>query len=366
MRRVIHSQTRQITNSRFIAKNTGLLFLLLLLTTGVMAGQNREVVRFANDGLTFVADLYLPSGSGPHPAIVFMHGSDRGERSKPGWGEFAELFRAEGMAVLIFDKRGVGDSEGIYRESPPLEVPARDGLGAIQLLKSRSDIDPARIGIWGASQGGWVGPLMSTLSPDIAYVISLSGPGVSAFEQSLYQRMWELVDDGFSIEDAKAATSVRKRVWKYYQTGEGREAVEATLLAASHEDWFSQTGWDTELPSADSLSPRSIAWFREHAIYDPVPVAEIVQVPVLHIYGSKDRHIPVKASVDALRVAYSRGNNSDVTFRTFAEGGHGIQIVQAERECLKNCVGQSDSQPVPGYHELMIDWLEKRGMTGSR
>jgi pimeloyl-ACP methyl ester carboxylesterase len=353
-------------NSRFSAKKLGPFCLFLLLTTGAVANQSREIVRFANDGLTFVGDLYLPPGAGPHPAIVFMHGSDRGERSKPGWEQFAELFLAEGIAVLVFDKRGVGDSEGVYRESPPLEVPARDGLGAIRLLKARSDIDSVRIGIWGASQGGWVGPLMATLSPDVAFVISLSGPGVSPLQQSLYQRMWELVDDGFAIDDARTFTAVREKIWKYFQTGEGREAALAALLAVSNEEWFSQTGWDTQLPTADSLSPRSLAWFREHATYDPLPVAKSVQVPVLHIYGAKDRHIPVEASVGALRGAYASGDNSDVTFRIFPEGGHGLQIVQAERECLKNCVGQLDGQPVPGYHKLMVEWLENRGMTGSR
>ncbi len=345
-------------------KNIGLLLLLFLITAGAVLAEDREIVRFENDGLTFVGDLYLPAGSGPHPAIVFMHGSDRGERSKPGWGEFAEVFRAQGMAVLVFDKRGVGDSEGVYRESPPLDVPARDGLAAIELLLARDDIDPARVGIWGASQGGWVGPLMATLSPDIAFVISLSGPGVSPLEQSLYQRMWEMVDNGFSIENARAFTEVRGKAWRYFQTGEGREDALAALIVASKEDWFEQTGWDTDLPFADSLSAGSIAWYREHSIYDPVPIAEKLQVPVLHIYGAKDRHIPVEASLESLRVAYARGDNADVTFRVFPEGGHGLQLVAADRECLKNCVAQAEAVPVPGYFQFMIDWLELRSMTG--
>lgn len=75
---------------------------------------------------TLAGSLYLPSGADPFPAVIITHGSEAGGRSHTGYVRWAEWIRARGVAVLVFDKRAVGDSEGTYVEAPDLSIPAAD------------------------------------------------------------------------------------------------------------------------------------------------------------------------------------------------------------------------------------------------
>ena len=85
----------------------------------------------------------------------------------------ARWFAEEGVAAFAYDKRGVGESGGNFRTVPFMEL-CDDGLAAIAYLKSRDEIDPKRIGVWGLSQGGWLGPLAASRSADVSFVIAVS------------------------------------------------------------------------------------------------------------------------------------------------------------------------------------------------
>lgn len=322
-------------------------------------------IRFTSDGVELVGSLHLPEGRGRHPVVVLLQGSGPSPRDNHGFRAMAELFTSHGLATFAYDKRGVGDSGGEYVESPPFENPARDGLAAIEALRARPDVDPERIGVWGVSQGGWVGPLMASMSDDVAFVVSVSGPGVTPLEQSLYLRKMELIEEGWDPGDAAEVTRARRAMWRYWQTWEGRAGAEAALREAKTRPWFDRLDWSPTLARPDELPEGSRAWFR-HAGYDPVPVAEALEVPVLHVFGAKDRHVPVAASVRALETAYARSGHPDATIRVFPDAGHAIQTVEGEAECLR-CIREAHGAGemprltfAPGYHELLIAWLTER------
>ena len=118
-----------------------------------------EPVKFSSGDATLVGTLFLPSKHGKHPAIVLFHGSGPQERDS----ERAEWFAGWDIAALAYDKRGVGKSTGDFQKIPFPDL-VEDGLAGIAFLKARSDIDPKRIGVWGLSQGGWLGPLAASRS----------------------------------------------------------------------------------------------------------------------------------------------------------------------------------------------------------
>jgi uncharacterized protein len=103
----------------------------------------------------------------------------------------AGWFAKHGIAALAYDKRGVGESTADFRTVPFLEL-CGDGLAAIEYLKSRQDIDTKHIGLWGLSQGGWLGPLAASRSSDVAFVIAVSGPALSPGEQMIFYYANEL------------------------------------------------------------------------------------------------------------------------------------------------------------------------------
>jgi dienelactone hydrolase len=327
-------------------------------------------VRFEGDSASFAGAFARPTGPGPFPALVVLHGSEPGRKASALACSLATRLLPHGIAVLSFDKRGVGESSGRYREIPDLHEAAGDGLAAVRFLAARDDVARDRIGGWGPSQGGWVGPQMAATSQDVAFVVSVSGPGMSPEEQSAYQRAVELREAGLPEDAIARLTALRARLVAFW-LGEPDDSLDAAWAAVRAEPWFARAcdvdvlygriGRLERVPAARHLPPdvlEGMRWSR----YDPIPTAERVRVPVLHVYGAKDRHAPVEASARALRAAYARGKNAHVTFETFADGGHAIQFVAAHAESLRATRAPAAGAPsawrfAPGYFDLLERWI---------
>jgi hypothetical protein len=143
----------------------------------------------STDGVLLAGTLLLPHGAGPFPAVVCHFGSDRWTRSA-GYNGFTRIWLDAGIAVLSYDKRGVGQSGGIccpFREPGYFALLARDVLAGFDLIADHPLIDRTRIGLYGFSQGGWVVPIVPTLTPrQVAFVVIGSGPAVSLGQQLLH------------------------------------------------------------------------------------------------------------------------------------------------------------------------------------
>jgi pimeloyl-ACP methyl ester carboxylesterase len=308
-----------------------------------------QEVRFKNGEVTLVGTLRVPSTKRQHPAIVFIHGSGPQDRD---FGPLASMFARRGIAVLTYDKRGVGDSTGDFTRVPFYEL-AGDALAGVQLLKTRKEINPDKIGVWGVSQGGWLGPLAASQSADIAFVISVSGPAVSPKEQMLFYRANQLRDRGLTNEAVEEATRLRRLMWDYLCTGERQQEVGAELERAKKKPWFPELasqGFPPTLPNVAAMSESELRWYRQEMNYDPVAVLEKISVPVLEIFGEEDELVPVDKSLEILKQTFERSGNKDVTVKVFPGADHGIQIFSRRGE----------RQFAPGYVEMMIGWLEKR------
>jgi len=124
----------------------------------LVAGCAASTVRFPNvtpgAPVQLSADLYTPSGMGPFPAVVLMHGC---HGILPANRRWAEWFRERGYVALLVDSYGPrGMTESCRPESPDLPNTARfdDAVGALRFLHGRPSVDRARIGLMGWSNGG--------------------------------------------------------------------------------------------------------------------------------------------------------------------------------------------------------------------
>ena len=149
----------------------------------------------------------------------------------------ARWFAEHGVAALTYDKRGVGASTGDFRTVAFTDL-AADGLAAVAVLKARPDVDSKRIGVWGLSQGGWLGPLAASQSKDIAFVIAVSGPGVSPGEQMIFYYGNLLRERGFSDGEVTEAGEMRRQLWHLFSTGDGYDAAGRALDHARSRPWF--------------------------------------------------------------------------------------------------------------------------------
>jgi pimeloyl-ACP methyl ester carboxylesterase len=308
-----------------------------------------EAVHFASGEIALAGTLVLPEGYQQHPAVVLVHGSGPQKRDL----STARWFAAEGIAALAYDKRGVGESSGDFRKVPFMEL-CDDGLGAIKYLKSRKEIDAKRIGVWGLSQGGWLGPLAASRSADVAFVIAVSGPGVSPGQQMIVYYANELREQGVDEGDVREASTVRRDIWSYMSSGLGYEKTKAELDEARTKRWYSQARVQQDdsfgpLPTPGELSKpvgRSAIWFKQEAVYDPVPALRALRVPALFLFGNHDQLIPVDESVAVIQRVLAEDKHRDFTIWVFPNVDHEMRLVTSEAGAID-----------PEYPKTMRDWL---------
>lgn len=139
------------------------------------AGREREM-GFASGGIRLAGTLTLPPGPGPFPAVFLISGSGAQDRDAELFGHprhrvLAEALTRAGVAVLRADDRGVGDSTGDLALATQADL-ASDAWAAVRLLRDQPEIDPGRVGLYGASQGSTIAPLVAVEHPgEVAFVI---------------------------------------------------------------------------------------------------------------------------------------------------------------------------------------------------
>ena len=132
----------------------------------------QEEVRFRSvQGAWIAGTLTMPAGAGPHPAVAVVHGS--GVASRSTTGPVASFFARHGFAVLAYDKRGIHQSGGRYpgelASESTIDILARDAEAAARFLAAQPGVDDARVGLWGASQAGWIMPLAASREAAIRF-----------------------------------------------------------------------------------------------------------------------------------------------------------------------------------------------------
>jgi cephalosporin-C deacetylase-like acetyl esterase len=136
-------------------------------------------VEFLSEGTVVRADLYLPNGAGPHPAVVMGGGwCYVKELIQP---EYARHFTEAGFACLVFDYRHLGESDGEPRQHIDPWKQIEDYRNAISYLESRADIDEGRIAAWGISYSGGHVFTLAALDSRVKVICSVV-PMVNGYE----------------------------------------------------------------------------------------------------------------------------------------------------------------------------------------
>jgi dienelactone hydrolase len=308
-------------------------------------------VTFRSAAATLSGTLFLPADGRRHPAVVLLHGSG----PEPRNASMGHWFAEHGVAALAYDKRGVGESTGDFRTVPFTDL-AADGLAAVAVLKARADIDPRRIGVWGLSQGGWLGPLAASQSNDIAFVIAVSGPGVTPGEQMIFYYGNQLRAQGFSDREVDEASDARRKVWHLLSTGEGYDEAQSVLERARSQRWFNVVDGQSDALfsrpinlSVKDSTLRGRPWFRDEVNYDPTIALRALSVPALFIFGEMDTLVPVERSVAVVRQTLTLAGHRAFSIAVFPGANHEIAVTSA----------RGGRTLAAGYLDAVEQWLRK-------
>lgn len=234
-----------------------------------------ENVTFESEGVIIAGTIYKPKHS--YAAVVIVHGSGQESRMTG----FAKLLAKNGISSLTYDKRGVGESGGIYAgpevgtnniDSVNLALLAKDVSAAVNILNKQNKNIP--IGLLGYSQAGWIIPMAANNNPLVKFMVLFSCPTVTTLEQLRFQ----FYTDG------------RTDFWENHTEEEAREHIK------NAPDRYQFTSTDPKI----SLSNLSI--------------------PGLWLFGQKDIQIPVNLCIEHLNNLKVKGKPFEYT--VFSTLGH--------------------------------------------
>ena len=274
-----------------------------------------EEITFPNGKakISLAGTLTLPRGPGPFPAVILLSGSGPHDRDESLVGHrpflvLADHLTRKGIAVLRFDKRGIGKSTGDYA-SATTEDFAGDAEAALAYLNTRKEIDPKKIGLLGHSEGGLIAPMVATHSQTIAWIVLLAGPGLKGEDVLLLQS--ELILRAAGVNEGEVARTLAFNKQTYALV---RQEKDPAALEAKLNELVQSTSTGAALPpAAVQAQVRMLVspWFRYYLDYDPLPALQKTMCPVLALNGEKDLQVSSKENLAKIQKALHDGGNHD-------------------------------------------------------
>jgi dienelactone hydrolase len=307
-------------------------------------------VTFSNGGVNLSGTLVSPRTPARHPAVVLLQGS--GPETRWGTNRFiADRMARAGVAALIYDKRGSGASGGDWKTAF-FEDLARDALSGVTLLRNRPDIDPARIGLHGHSQGGIIAAIAASFAPDkIAFIVAEDTVAGPVWEQDLYRTRNALAQD-FKPAEVEAAMRLYTLFVDVARGKRPYAELEAASALAVKEPWFDSLG----LPPRDSWLWQ---WYPKTGNIDTLDYWGRVKVPVLLVFGERDRLVPVDASISKLEKALDK-NGAPYTALIAPAAEHNLTVHPHEGEPFFWW------HVAPGIIDTVVNWIKMSDISNVR
>ncbi|TLF46838.1 alpha/beta hydrolase family protein [Maribacter aurantiacus] len=281
---------------------SNLFLLLLLMALPEMAFSqsyfNVQEVKFESQGVSLAGSILTPSN--PFAAVVIVHGSDPVKREM----EFAKRLAKEGIAVLTYDKRGVGESGGVYVgpsvgtnniDTANLNLLSQDASSAVNTFRTYLKDKKTPIGLVGFSQAGWIIPITANKNPQIEFMVLFSCPTITTLEQLRFQFY----------------TNGNNNFWENHTEADAREHT---------------------LNDPDKY---------QFVATDPKNSLNSLSIPGLWLFGEKDIQIPVKMCIEQLNTLKVQGKPFE--YALFPALGHNTTL-------------DSDTTPF----DISIQWMKQK------
>ncbi|PJA98262.1 MAG: alpha/beta hydrolase [Ignavibacteriales bacterium CG_4_9_14_3_um_filter_30_11] len=325
-----------------------------------------EDVTFRNnkDNIKFAGTLTLPKGNGPFRTAILITGSGPQNRDeellghKPFW-IIADYLTRNGVAVLRYDDRGTGKSEGDFPKATSLDF-AVDAMAAVEYLKTRKEIDVNKIGLIGHSEGGLIAPIVATKNNSVAYIVLLAGTGLPGSEIITLQS--ELISraNGETEENIKLGKDFNIKVFNEINSSTDDVDLKEKLDKMFNDfyDGLSEKE-QKKLGSKETFTAKEInllsPWFRYFLKYDPRPTLEKVKCPVLAINGSKDLQVPSKENLREIENALKKGGNKNYQIIELSELNHLFQTAVTGLPMEYSKITETFSHTAL---KTIIDWIK--------
>jgi uncharacterized protein len=316
-----------------------------------------ELVTFDNPaaaGVQLAGTVTLPpQRAARFPGIVLIAGSGRNARNEEFGAThepflvLADALTRQGYAVLRYDKRGVAQSTGDYSAATTPDF-ASDAAAAVAYLRSRPDIDSAKVGLVGHSEGGNIAAMVAGKDSSLAFIVMLAPAAVPGGVLVAEQNRRAAMADGEARQAAAQTYRLERRLYEAIAASKDQQDAQArvrAILAAARPK-------PTEAESHQVLHFAELPYMRFILAYDPRPALASVRVPALALCGSKDLIVPPDLSLPALRKALA--HDGDATIAEIPGLNHFFQHAQTGS---RKEFGTIDETMAPEVLSLMSRWI---------
>jgi len=354
-------------------------------------------VEFKDGPAILKGTIFIPNGESHVPGVVILGGSERGPRTRLK-ERLAEHFADAGVAALIYDSAGTGQSTG-NALLQTLDARAGEAMAAIRCLRSDTRTRPDQVGILGISEGALVTMLAAARDRSVAFAIPVSGGfGVAMMElaryrievKSLIRKLkpdeiqqallleeilfalmagpdvfeWRLIDmkaaqwPNEKYDELVDIVKTIRRATSPTQRQEKWDALRKTMKTFRSKPWFDLVVVDVD--RFDRFMAMSAAHFYMFLEKGPLAGGEFdkvrhaldecskVRCPVLAVWGENDEFLPPHRSAASLKACLSRAGHKDATFRIVPNASHILTR------------GGGDGRFANGFPDLLTEWLSQR------
>ncbi len=353
-----------------IAAYCSVLFCVILFY-GCIQNQERrksEAFEFSFEGKKYSGLIDIPAKT-PKSLIVLVPGSGRTNMVEGDkyYERLRNMFVDLGLAVMVYDKAGCGESEGKFDYNQSVQNSSEEVLAAIEELRKLRVSGSENIGLWGISRGGWVCPLVINQDSKISYWISASGPDHLETIGYLFEANWRVLGkseaeiemlssewlagftiqrQGGSYEEYLAASPNLKNDSLILALRNGKFNTIENYLSfqkvLQNQEFDEETGLTIVVPDfAETLTK--------------------INIPVLAIFGEKDSQVDWRRSLALYQKTI--GANNNLTYLTLPDCNHNIISCETGLfgESLEELESKGLGKPCEGYYSKIQTWLTSLG-----
>ena len=324
-----------------------------------------EDVTFTNDkfNIKLAGTLTIPAGKGPFKTVIMITGSGAQNRNEELMGHkpflvIADYLSRNGIAVLRYDDRGVGGSQGKYSEATSADL-ATDAEAAFHFLINNPKINQKEIGFIGHSEGGLIAPIVAASNHAVGFIVSLAGPGVTG--QQIIVRQSEDISrvSGVKEEAIKETIETNKKLYSVLRKEKDNKLAETKILAIYKKilEKKNTSNEDTEKAVNQlklTFGANTYTWFRYFIMTDPAIFWKKVKCPVLALDGEKDLQVAADENLRDIEKVLRSSGNSSIKIVKLPGLNHLFQHCKTGLPAEYNTIEETFS---PEALKIIADWI---------
>lgn len=324
-----------------------------------------EDVTFRNDkfNITLAGTLTVPAGKGPFPAAILITGSGTQNRNEELLGHkpflvIADYLTRNGIAVLRYDDRGAGKSQGSPFDATTADF-ATDAEAAFNFLKTRKEISPTAIGLIGHSEGGIIASVVAASNPGICFVISLAGISVRGEKITEWQARDIGRASGADEKEIQKGIATNRKLLAVVKKEPDDIKAEEKMVALYRKILQKENTSAENIDKAVAILRKTSGsatykWTRYYLTTNPADYWKKVKCPVLALNGDKDLQVAADENLNAIDKAVKSGGNTNVKTIKLPGLNH---LFQHCKTGLVSEYGEIEETFSPEVLRVMTDWI---------